>query len=165
MENQEYLHVKHEFDPVYDRQSEILILGTFPSVASREHQFYYGHKQNRFWKVLALLYEEPVPTTIEEKRSFLLRNHIAIWDVIVECDIVGSADSSIRNVIPTDLKRILEEADIRDIYANGATAEQLYNKYSYSVTGRNITKLPSTSPANAAYTLEKLVNEWSVIRR
>ncbi len=165
MASQEYLHVRHEFEPVYDSWSEILILGTFPSVKSREQQFYYGHKQNRFWKVLALLFGEAVPTETEEKKAFLLRNHIAVWDVIAECDIIGSADSSIRNVVPTDLQRILDAADIRKIYTNGATAYRLYNKYSYPLTGREAAKLPSTSPANAAFSVERLAKEWSVIRR
>lgn len=118
----EYQHIRHEFDPVYDRNSEILILGTLPSVKSREQRFYYGHKQNRFWKVIAALYGEAVPVTIEEKKKILLRHHIALFDVIAECDIAGSSDSTIRNVVPTDLSVILKQAPVRKIFANGNKA-------------------------------------------
>lgn len=127
----EYQHIRHEFDPVYDRNSEILILGTLPSVKSREQRFYYGHKQNRFWKVIAALYGEAVPVTIEEKKKILLRHHIALFDVIAECDIAGSSDSTIRNVVPTDLSVILKQAPVRKIFANGNKAYDLYMKYSY----------------------------------
>lgn len=160
MEVTGYNHVVHEFDPIYDEQSEILILGSLPSVKSREERFYYGHKQNRFWKVLAEIFGECVPKEIEEKRAFLIRNHIAVWDVIAECDIIGSSDSSIRNVVPTDIEGLLERTNIRSLYANGATAYKLYMKYSFPLTKREIIKLPSTSPANAAFTLERLVNIW-----
>lgn len=155
-----YNHVKHEFEPVFDEKSEILILGTLPSVKSREERFYYGHKQNRFWKVLAAVCGEDVPADIEGKKQFLLRNHIAVWDVIAECDIVGSSDSSIRNVVPTDIKGLLGKTNIQKIYANGATAYKLYMKYSFPLTKREIVKLPSTSPANAAFSMEKLVEIW-----
>ena len=115
----EYEHIVHSFEPVYDRASEILILGTLPSVKSRENNFYYGHKQNRFWKVLATLLKEPVPDTIEEKKAMLLARRIALWDVIQSCDIKGSSDSSIKNVQPTDIGMILEKTNITRIYANG----------------------------------------------
>lgn len=160
MASQVYTHVKHEFEPVFDEESRILILGTLPSVKSREQQFYYGHKQNRFWKVLAAICGDPVPEETDEKKEFLLKNHIAVWDVIAECDIIGSSDSSIKNVVPADLNRILAQTEIRTIYANGATAYRLYMKYSYGLTGREIVKLPSTSPANAAFSLERLIREW-----
>ena len=123
-------HVKHEFDPVFDGQSEVLILGTLPSVKSREQKFYYGHPRNRFWEVIAGLYGERRPETIEEKKALLLAHHIALWDVIAECDIEGSSDSSIRNVVPTDLSIILEHAPVRRIFANGTKAYELYQKYS-----------------------------------
>ena len=127
--NSEYTHIKHEFEPVFDKNSKILVLGTIPSVKSRENNFYYGHPQNRFWKLIAALCDEDiVPQTIEEKKQMLLRNHIAVWDVISECDIIGSSDSSIKNVVPVDLSVILENADIYRIYANGGKAYELYMK-------------------------------------
>ena len=161
----EYQHIRHEFDPVYDRNSEILILGTLPSVKSREQRFYYGHKQNRFWKVIAALYGEAVPVTIEEKKKILLRHHIALFDVIAECDIAGSSDSTIRNVVPTDLSVILKQAPVRKIFANGNKAYDLYMKYSYEKTGMEAGRLPSTSPSNAAYQMERLLQSWKVILR
>lgn len=159
----EYKHITHSFEPIYNEDSEILILGTLPSVKSRENNFYYGHKQNRFWKLLARLYEEETPQTIEEKTSMLLRHHIAIWDVIQSCDIKGSSDSSIKNVTPTDLNQILNHCQIRQIYANGNKAGALYKKYQQPLTGREILVLPSTSPANAAWSLDRLYEKWSVI--
>ena len=156
----EYEHIIHSFQPVFDEQSEILILGTLPSVKSRENQFYYGHKQNRFWKVLAKIYEEPVPESMEEKKQMLLRNHLAIWDVIESCDIKGSSDSSIKNVVPTDLRRILEGAQVKRIFANGKKAGALYQKYQQQMTGIEAIVLPSTSPANAAWSFERLFEEW-----
>ncbi|MDD3337316.1 MAG: DNA-deoxyinosine glycosylase [Lachnospiraceae bacterium] len=154
----------HEFQPIYNAKSKILILGTFPSVKSREQHFYYGHPQNRFWKVLAAICECAVPQTIEEKKQMLLEHGIAIWDVIASCDIVGSSDSSIKNVIPADLSVILEHAPIRQIYANGNKARDLYEKYAKEKTGLGIKGLPSTSPANASYSLEKLITCWSCIK-
>lgn len=159
----EYEHIVHSFEPVYDKDSEILILGTLPSVKSRENNFYYGHKQNRFWKVLATLLKEPVPDTIEEKKAMLLAHRIALWDVIQSCDIKGSSDSSIKNVQPTDIGMILEKTNITRIYANGNKAGQLYKRYQFPVTGRKATVLPSTSPANAAWSLERLCEAWQVI--
>ena len=141
----EYQHIRHEFDPVYDRNSEILILGTLPSVKSREQRFYYGHKQNRFWKVIAALYGEAVPVTIEEKKKILLKHHIALFDVIAECDIAGSSDSTIRNVVPTDLSVILKQAPVRKVFANGNKAYDLYMKYSYEKTGMEAGRLPSAA--------------------
>lgn len=159
----EYEHIVHSFEPVYDKASEILILGTLPSVKSRENNFYYGHKQNRFWKVLATLLKEPVPDTIEEKKAMLLAHRIALWDVIQSCDIKGSSDSSIKNVQPTDIGMILEKTNITRIYANGNKAGQLYKRYQFPVTGIEAMVLPSTSPANAAWSLEWLCKAWHVI--
>ncbi len=156
--------VQHEISPVYDERSRILILGSFPSVKSREAGFFYHHPQNRFWKVLAAVTEQETPRTIPEKKEFLLKNGIALWDVIASCEIKGSSDSSIRNVVPNDLSGILERADIRQIYANGGTAFRLYQKYTYPVTGREALRLPSTSPANASCSLDDLIKQWSVIR-
>lgn len=157
--------IVHPIPPLYDENSEILVLGSFPSVKSREQQFFYGHKQNRFWKVMAALWERPVPETIEEKKALLLENHVAVWDVIGSCNITGSSDASIRDVVPNDLSVILECAPIGHIYANGGKSYELYQRYLYPVNGRAAVRLPSTSPANAAYSLEKLVEEWKVIRK
>ena len=150
----------HEFPPVYDENSEILILGSFPSVKSREMQFFYGHPQNRFWKVLAQVLNETVPQTIPEKKEMLLRHHIALWDVIASCDIAGSSDSSIKNVVPADIAKILKESSVQRIYANGDKAYRLYKKYCEKETGKKAEKLPSTSPANAIFTLDRLTESW-----
>ena len=157
----EYSHISHTFSPVYDEQSEILILGSFPSVKSREQGFYYGHPQNRFWKVIASICNQEVPTTIEEKKEMLLKNHIAIWDVIDSCDIIGSSDSSIKNVVSADIVGLLKRTNIKTIFANGKTAGKLYEKFSEKATGLKITVLPSTSPANAMFSLERLIIEWN----
>lgn len=155
--------IQHPINPIYDENSGILILGSFPSVKSREEGFFYGHPQNRFWKVLAKVFGENPPETVEEKKAFLLRNHVAVWDVICSCDIVGSSDSSIKNVVPNDLTLILEKADIRQVYVNGKKAEELYKKYIFPQIGREAICLPSTSPANAAWKLERLVEGWKRI--
>lgn len=154
----------HPIPPLYDEFSRVLILGSFPSVKSREQQFFYGHKQNRFWRVMAQVLDCPVPVSIEQKREMLLSHHIAVWDVIAGCEITGSSDASIRNVTPNDLSEILTCADIREIYTNGGKAGQLYKKYIYPANGREAVTLPSTSPANAGYSLEKLVEAWQVLR-
>ena len=152
--------MKHPFPPLYDKSSQVLILGSFPSVKSREQMFFYGHPQNRFWKVIAGVFQEKTPETIEEKKYFVLSHHLALWDVIAECDIVGSSDSSIRNVKANDLSEILENAPIKKIIVNGKTAEKLYKKYIEPVTGITAVVMPSTSPANAAWRLEKLKEVW-----
>ena len=155
--------MNHPFEPIYNANSNVLILCTFPSVKSREHHFYYGHPQNRFWKVISTLTHTTLPQSIEAKKVMLLAHGIAIWDVIQSCDIVGSSDSSITNVIPMDFSRILAQSQVKRIFANGATAAKLYQKYCEQSTGIPIIKLPSTSTANAAFSLEKLLNEWSMI--
>lgn len=155
--------IVHPIEPVYDKNSRILILGSFPSVKSRENQFFYGHPQNRFWKVLAAVFHEEVPQTIEEKKQFLHRNHIALWDVIHSCTIEGSADSTIQDVTVNDLSEILDAAHIETIYVNGGKAGQLYKKYLKKQTGMEAIQLPSTSPANAAWSLSRLIEAWSVI--
>ena len=154
----------HPFPAVYAPDSRILILGSFPSVKSREQKFFYGHPQNRFWRVLAALLGTPVPQTVEEKRVFLLEHRIALWDVIASCEIAGSSDASIRNAVPNDLTPILETASIRQIFTNGGTAHRLYRKYIYPVNGREDIVLPSTSPANAARSLDALVDAWEIVR-
>ena len=159
----EYQSLKHTFDPVFDAESKILILGSFPSVKSRENNFFYGHPQNRFWKVMANVLDWNVPTTIEEKREMLLNNYVAVWDVIASCSIVGSSDTSIKDVVVNDFSRILENSKVERIYVNGGKAYELYHKYAEKVTGIQAVKLPSTSPANAAWSLEKLIKTWKEI--
>lgn len=155
--------VTHPIPPVFDSASRILILGSFPSVKSREGHFFYHHPQNRFWKTLAGVLDVPVPDTIDEKKTFLLSHRIALWDVIASCSIEGSSDSSIRDVVPNDLSVILSTADIRAIFCNGKTSWNYYRKYQEAVTGIPAVSLPSTSPANAAWSLEKLKGAWNVI--
>ena len=154
----------HNIDPVYDSNSKILILGSFPSVKSREQQFFYGHKQNRFWRVMAQVLGCAVPEDIEQKRDMLITHHVALWDVIASCEITGSSDASIRDVQPNDLSRIISHAEIEAIYTNGSKAYELYRKYIFPLNGRTAHLLPSTSPANAGYSLERLVEAWGVIR-
>lgn len=156
--------VIHPIEPVFDEQSRILILGSFPSVKSRETSFFYGHPKNRFWKVVAAVFDAEVPDSVEEKRKFLLDYGVAVWDVISSCEIDGSSDSSIRNVIPNDIGIILNKANIKQIFVNGKTAEKYYNKYVLPLIGRPALCLPSTSPANAAWSIEKLVKSWNVIK-
>lgn len=155
-----YQHVTHEFGPICDAHSEVIILGSFPSVKSREQRFYYGHPQNRFWKVIAALTNEAVPGTVEEKKALLLSHHIALWDVIAACDIIGSSDSSIRNVEVNDIREITGHAPVRSIYLNGNKAHQLFTKYMSEQTMLPAVKLPSSSPANAACSLECLTAAW-----
>ncbi len=155
--------ITHTFEPIFNENSKILILGTFPSVKSREGEFYYHHKQNRFWKLISHLTQEPLPETIEDKKKMLLKHQIAIWDVIYQCDIYGSSDSSIKNVIPNDINIILKECNIETIVANGEKAFQLYNKYCLPNTGKACVKMPSTSPANATWSLERLIEAWGKV--
>ncbi len=155
--------VLHPIPPVWNGDSRILILGSFPSVKSRETGFFYGHPQNRYWRVLAAVYDQPFPEDIPQRREFLVRNRIAAWDVIRSCEIAGSSDASITNVVPNDLRPILEGADIQAIYVNGRTAEKMYRRYTEPLTGRPCICLPSTSPANAAWSLERLTEAWKVI--
>ncbi len=154
--------VYHELEPIYDENSQILILGSFPSVKSRENHFYYGHPQNRFWRVLEHLFHT-ILIDIEDKKTFLYEHHIALWDVIESCEIQGSSDASITNVKINDIHKIIAESQIKTIYVNGKKAEELYNKYVYEQTNIPCILLPSTSPANASYTLEKLIKQWEVI--
>lgn len=155
--------ITHPIPPVFDRHSKVLILGSFPSVKSREAQFFYGHPRNRFWKVTSAVFGTPEPKTVEEKKAFLLSHGIAVWDVIASCEIEGSSDSSIKNVVPNDLTRILNATDIKQIFVNGKTAEKFYNKYIKDTIGREAVCLPSTSPANAAWSVERLAKAWSLI--
>ncbi|MBR7061015.1 MAG: DNA-deoxyinosine glycosylase [Eubacterium sp.] len=153
--------VVHPIEPVYDKNSKILILGSFPSVKSREQGFFYGHPQNRFWRVLAGVFQTETPNTIEDKKRFLIENGVALWDVIHSCEIVGSSDSSIKNAVPNDIKGILKDSNIQFVFTNGKTADRLYKQYIEPDTEMSAVCLPSTSPANAAWSLEMLIDRWS----
>ena len=153
-------NIIHPIPPFYDKDSNILILGSFPSVKSREQMFFYGHPQNRFWKVISSVYDSPRPETIAEKKAFLKKNHIALWDVIGSCDIEGSSDSSIENVVANDISMILKHAVICGIFVNGKTAGKYYTKYIEPKNGIKAVCLPSTSPANAAWNADKLTKAW-----
>jgi len=157
--------IRHPFPPLYNKDSKILILGSFPSVKSREQMFFYGHPQNRFWKVVSAVFECDEPETVEDKKQFLLKNGIALWDVIDSCEITGSSDSSIKNVKVNDISEILKIADIRQIFVNGKTAEKYFKKYTKAQINREAICLPSTSPANAAWSVERLVEQWKVISK
>lgn len=156
--------ISHPIPPVYNENSKILILGSFPSVKSRETEFFYGHRQNRFWKVVSTVLEQNEPKSIDEKRAFLLENGIAVWDVISECEISGSADSTITNEKVNDLSPILTKADIKAIFTNGKKAFSLFEDKIAPDIGKASIYLPSTSPANAAFSFEKLVEEWKIIK-
>lgn len=155
--------LSHPIAPVYDGCSRILILGSFPSARSRETGFFYGHPQNRFWKLLAFLYGQNIPVSIAEKRAFLLSNRLALWDVIASCEIQGSSDASISSVTANDLSPLLNAAPIEKIFTNGKTADALYKKYILPRTQRQTVCLPSTSPANAVWTFDRLCSAWRVI--
>lgn len=155
--------LSHPIPPVYNEASRILILGSFPSVKSRAANFFYGHPQNRFWKLLAALTKSPLPSSVEEKKALLLNNHIALWDVIQSCTIEGSSDLSIQNVVPNNIALITASAPIAHIYANGSKAYDLFMRCCPNTGGLPVTRLPSTSPANASYSFERLLHAWSVI--
>lgn len=156
----ELTKITHPIPPLFDENSKILILGSFPSVKSREQAFFYGHPQNRFWKVISSAFNATEPKTVNEKKQFLLSHNIALWDVIASCEIHGSADSSIKNAVANDLSVILSRAKIEKILVNGKTAEKYYNKYIKNQIGVDAICLPSTSPANAAWSLPRLICEW-----
>ena len=155
--------LQHPIPPVYDANSRVLILGSFPSVKSREAGFFYGHPQNRFWRVLSALFGEEAGETPAQKTAFLLQNRVALWDVLAACEITGSADSTIKNAAPNDLAPILRTAKIEAVFTNGKTADRLYRQYLEAQTGMRAFCLPSTSPANAQWRLEKLIEAWRAI--
>lgn len=159
----EPIRLDHPFPPLFDSQSDTLILGSFPSVKSREAMFFYGHPQNRFWRVIAALYGEEVPVTTEEKSALILRNHLALWDSIKSCTITGSSDSSVRDAVPNDLSVIIQNSRVDRVFCNGALSYKLYTKYVFSQSGIEAVKLPSTSPANAVYSLDRLTREWRIL--
>jgi hypoxanthine-DNA glycosylase len=156
--------VTHPFRPLFQTDSKILILGSFPSIKTREYGFFYGHPRNRFWPLLERIFGVKLSTDIEERRAFLLQHHLAVYDVIYRCDIIGSGDASIQNVVPSDLSPILKEADIRQIFCNGGTAYRYYQKYQEQKTGVKAIQLPSTSPANARFSMDDLYHQWKIIK-
>ena len=156
-------HIVHPIDPVFDERSRVLMLGTMPSPKSREIGFYYGHPQNRFWRVLAELFDEPIAETNERRRDQLLRHHIALWDVLASCDISGASDASITRAVPNDLSRIFDAAPIEAVFCTGAKAAELYEKHCRESTGMPCVKLPSTSPAHATAKLDDLVEAYRSI--
>ena len=153
----------HNIEPVYNEKSKVLILGSFPSVKSREEKFFYAHPQNRFWKLLAALLEKEIPTSTEMKKELLLNSHIALWDVIQSCEIKGSSDMSITNVSVNDVAGIIKKSEINAVFCNGSKSYELYNRYLFDKAGFKAIRLPSTSPANAACSFEKLLNEWRIL--
>ena len=163
MTEDRYEHIVHPFPPLYDEKSRILILGSLPSVKSREQMFFYGHPQNRFWKVISRVLGEKLPVTIDEKKAMLHAHHIALWDAIYSCDIIGSSDSSIKNVTPTDLSKIVEASKVTKVICNGKTSGKYYAKYQQKILGIEPVVLPSTSPANAAFSVDKLVDIWGCL--
>lgn len=158
----DYQHISHGFEPVFDERSRVLVLGSFPSGLSRENRFYYGNPRNRFWRVMADVLGEREPATddVAAKRALLLRHGIALWDVIESCDVRGSSDASIRNVVPADVARITTVAAVRTVLCNGGVASRLYRRWLEPVTGLPAVALPSTSPANAAWSVERLTERW-----
>ena len=159
----------HPFKPIFDKNSKILILGSFPSVISRKFGFYYTNPQNRFWRVLAGILNANVPESTDEKIKFLLSHHIAIYDAAISCEIEGSSDAKMSKIVPVNLNPIFKEANITQVYANGGKAYEICKKYLkneiLNATGKEPVKLPSTSPANAKFSLEKLTCEWKVVAK
>ena len=155
--------VTHEFPALYDRESQVLLLGSIPSPKSREMAFYYGHPQNRFWKVMAAVLGESVPETIAQKKAMLKKHHVALWDVLDSCTIVGASDTSIEDPVVNNIKELVKKSKVTRIFCTGATAHKLYQKLCAQDVGIDAVKLPSTSPANCAVSLEKLVEAYKVI--
>lgn len=153
--------VVHPFAPIMNAESRILVLGSFPSVKSREIRYYYGHPQNRFWSMLSAVFESPLPQTNDEKEALVLGHHLALWDVIASCTITGSSDASIKDAVPVDIRRVLDHAPIERIICNGALSGRLYHRYLESITGMPAIVMPSTSPANASWSLARLTDAWS----
>ncbi|MGN0993689.1 MAG: DNA-deoxyinosine glycosylase [Butyricicoccus sp.] len=159
----EYTAVTHNFDPLFAPDSRVLILGSIPSPKSRAQKFFYGHPQNRFWPVLAAVFGEEPPATVEEKRALALRHHIAMWDTLASCEIRGASDTSIRNPVPNDLKWLIDQTAVRAVFCTGATSYKYYCRLCRAQTGIDAVCLPSTSPANAAWSREKLIEAYRVI--
>lgn len=159
-----YQTIIHPFQPIFQPNSKILILGSFPSVKTREYGFFYGHSQNRFWPLLERIFEETIGKDIEERKKFLFKHHIAIYDVIYQCDIIGTSDASIQNVIPSDLSLIFNSSDIKNVFCNGKTSYRYYQKYQEKKIGVKGMLLPSTSSANARISMDDLYNQWKIIK-
>ena len=159
----ERTHVTHEFPALYDHESRVLLLGSIPSPKSREMAFYYGHPQNRFWKVMATVLGESVPETIAQKKAMLKKHHVALWDVLDSCTIVGASDTSIEDPVPNNIKELVKKSKVSRIFCTGATAYNLYQKFCAKEVGIDAVKLPSTSPANCAVSLEKLVEAYKKV--
>lgn len=159
------MNIKHPFPPLFSENSDTLILGSFPSVKSREAMFFYGHPQNRFWRVIAALYGAEEPKNIDEKKSLIIENNLALWDSIQSCTITGSSDSSVKDVVPNDLSLIINNSRVDRIFCNGALSHRMYMKFIFPKTNIKAIKLPSTSPANAAFSLDRLIEEWRVIKK
>lgn len=157
-------NVTHPIPALYNQDSDTLILGSFPSVKSREAMFFYGHPKNRFWKLISALYHSEEPKNINEKKKLILDHHLALWDSIHSCTVTGSSDSSIKDVVPNDLSEILKNSKITRIFCNGTLSYQIYMKYIFPKTNIQAVNLPSTSPANAAFSLEKLEEKWKIIK-
>ena len=159
-----YETLSHPIAPVYDSHSRVLMLGSFPSPKSREVGFFYGHPQNRMWRVLAAVFgEDDIPQTTEDRVAFLHRNHIAMWDVLASCSIVGASDASIKDPVPTDLAPIIAASSIERVFATGATAAKLYKRFQEPICGIPCTRLPSTSAANAAFHLDRLIEAYRIV--
>lgn len=159
-----YEHIEHGIPPVFNAESRVLILGTMPSPKSRENGFYYMHPQNRFWRVISTVLGEPLPTTNGERASLLLKNGIALWDTLAQCDIIGASDCSVKNAAPNDLSIITDTADIKAIFTTGKTAYKYYCRFQQEKTGIEAICLPSTSPANACFGLDALIDEYKIIK-
>lgn len=159
-----YEHIEHGIPPVFNAESRVLILGTMPSPKSRENGFYYMHPQNRFWRVISAVLGEPLPKTNEERASLLLKNKIALWDTLAQCDIIGASDCSVKNAVPNDISIITDEADIKAIFTTGKTAYKYYCRFQQEKTGIEAICLPSTSPANARFGLDALIDEYKIIK-
>ena len=157
------MKIGHGFGPVFDAGSRVLILGSFPSVRSREVGFYYGHPQNRFWRVLGRILNDPVPDGTENRKAYLARHGVALWDAVISCEIVGSADAAIKDPEPADLSLILSTAPIRAIFCNGTLSYSLLQKNRTLPRDLLVFRLPSTSPANAAWSLDRLAKEWETV--
>lgn len=159
-----YEHIEHGIPPVFNAESRVLILGTMPSPKSRENGFYYMHPQNRFWRVISTVLGEPLPTTNGERASLLLKNKIALWDTLAQCDIIGASDCSVKNAVPNDINVITDAADIKAIFTTGKTAYKYYCRFQQEKTGIEAICLPSTSPANARFGLDALIDEYKIIK-
>ncbi len=159
------MKVIHPFGPIYNEKSNILILGSFPSVKSRENNFYYGHPQNRFWKVLESIFNEKIENTIEGKKLFLYSHNIALWDTVKSCDIVSSSDSTIKNSVLNDINSLINNTNIKTIFCNGNTSYNLLQKHFDNIYNIPIIPLPSTSPANAKFSLDDLIKKWEIINK